>query len=178
MVSRIHAEHPWAMYAVVGIAVAYGTFRTGRANLLSEAFVPLFGRRAVDGAGGKIINILAIFSTLFGSAASLGLGALQIGSGLQFNGLVGQIATPLLAVLMAVVIFVVGPTLVILNLIPSAIGTYAQQLPETAARTEAVGDEAMREWLSGWAIFYRAWWISWTPLVGVFISCGRRPRSQ
>jgi choline-glycine betaine transporter len=78
--------HPWAMYAVVGIAIAYSTFRLGRKNLLSESFVSLFGRKAVDGIGGKIINILAIFATLFGSAASLGLGALQIGSGLQFNG--------------------------------------------------------------------------------------------
>jgi choline/carnitine/betaine transport len=202
--------HPWAMYAVLGIAIAYGTFRLGRKNLLSEAFVSLFGRRAVDGAGGKIINILAIFATLFGSAASLGLGALQIGSGLQFNGVVGQVATPLLvliiailtfcfvasavsgiergiqflantnmvlAVLMAVVIFVVGPTLFILNLIPNAIGSYFQQLPEMAARTEAVGDESMREWLSGWTIFYWAWWISWTPFVGMFIARISRGRT-
>lgn len=202
--------HPWAMYAVLGIAVAYGTFRMGRKNLLSEAFVSLFGRRAVDGVGGKIINILAIFSTLFGSAASLGLGALQIGSGLQFNGLIGEVATPMLvaiiavltfcfvasavsgiergiqflantnmvlAVLMAGVIFVVGPTLFILNLIPSAIGTYFQQLPDMAARTEAVGDDAMREWLSGWTIFYWAWWISWTPFVGMFIARISRGRT-
>ena len=97
--------HPWAMYAVLGIAVAYGTFRMGRKNLISEAFVSLFGRRGVDGVGGKIINILAIFSTLFGSKASLGLGALQIGSGLQFNGVVGQVATPMLVAIIAVLTF-------------------------------------------------------------------------
>lgn len=97
--------HPWALYAVVGIAIAYSTFRLGRKNLLSEAFVSLFGRRAVDGVGGKVINILAIFATLFGSAASLGLGALQIGSGLQFNGVVGRVGTPLLVVIIAVLPF-------------------------------------------------------------------------
>lgn len=202
--------HPWAMYAVVGIAIAYSTFRLGRKNLLSEAFVSLFGRKAVDGIGGKIINILAIFATLFGSAASLGLGALQIGSGLQFNGVVGEVATPLLviiiavltfcfvasavsglekgiqflsntnmvlAVVLAAVVFVVGPTLFILNLIPSALGSYIQQLPEMAARTEATGDDTMRSWLSGWTVFYWVWWMSWTPFVGMFIARISRGRT-
>ena len=202
--------HPWAMYAVVGIAIAYSTFRLGRKNLLSEAFVSLFGRKAVDGVGGKIINILAIFATLFGSAASLGLGALQIGSGLQFNGVVGEVATPLLviiiavltfcfvasavsglekgiqflsntnmvlAVVLAVIVFVVGPTMFILNLVPSALGSYLQHLPEMAARTEATGDDTMRSWLSGWTVFYWVWWMSWTPFVGMFIARISRGRT-
>lgn len=202
--------HPWAMYAVVGIAIAYSTFRLGRKNLFSEAFVSLFGRKVVDGAGGKVINILAIFATLFGSAASLGLGALQIGSGLQFNGMVGEVGTPLLviiiavltfcfvasavsgiergiqflsntnmvlAVVLAIVVFVVGPTLFILNLIPSALGSYIQQLPGMAARTEASGDATMREWLSSWTVFYWVWWMSWTPFVGMFIARISRGRT-
>ncbi|MFI7578785.1 BCCT family transporter [Kocuria kalidii] len=203
--------HPWAMYAVVGIAIAYGTFRLGRKNLLSEAFVSIFGRKAVDGVGGKIINMLAIFATVFGTAASLGLGALQIGSGLQFNGVVAEVTTPMLvaviavltfcfvasavsgiargiqflsntnmvlALIMAVIIFVVGPSVFILNLIPSSIGSYAQMLPEMSARTEALGDdESMREWLSGWTIFYWAWWVSWTPFVGMFVARISRGRT-
>ena len=75
--------HPWAIYAVVGIAVAYGVFRKGRSQLISSAFAPLIGERRAAGTAGRVIDILAIFATLFGSAASLGLGALQIGSGLQ-----------------------------------------------------------------------------------------------
>ena len=75
--------HPWAIYAVVGIAVAYGVFRKGRSQLISSAFAPLIGERRAAGSAGRVIDILAIFATLFGSAASLGLGALQIGSGLQ-----------------------------------------------------------------------------------------------
>lgn len=85
--------HPWAMYAVVGIAMAYGTYRLGRRQLISAAFTSLFGIRTVEGPVGKFINILAIFATLFGTAASLGLGALQIGSGLTSNGWIGEIGT-------------------------------------------------------------------------------------
>src|SRR5829696_5385437 len=77
------ALHPWAMYAVVGLALAYFTFRKGRPNLISEAFRPLLGDR-VEGPAGKTIDILAIFATLFGSATSLGLGALQINGGLNY----------------------------------------------------------------------------------------------
>jgi len=78
--------HPWAIYAVVGLAIAYSTFRKGRRQLISSAFAPLLGEKKTGGPLGKAIDILAIFATLFGSAASLGLGALQIGGGLKANG--------------------------------------------------------------------------------------------
>jgi choline/carnitine/betaine transport len=202
--------HPWAMYAVVGIAMAYGTYRLGRKQLISAAFTSLFGIRTVEGPIGKFINILAIFATLFGTAASLGLGALQIGSGMTSNGWFGEIGTPVLvaivavlttcfvasavsgisrgiqwlsninmvlAVILALIVFVAGPTLFILNLIPAAVGDYARDLAEMSSRTEAVGDEALRTWLSGWTIFYWAWWISWTPFVGLFIARISRGRT-
>ncbi|MFJ5699550.1 BCCT family transporter [Arthrobacter sp. NPDC093139] len=202
--------HPWAMYAVVGIAMAYGTYRLGRKQLISAAFTSLFGIRMVEGPVGKFINILAIFATLFGTAASLGLGTLQIGSGMTSNGWFGEIGTPVLvvivailtscfvasavsgisrgiqwlsninmvlAVILALIVFVAGPTLFILNLIPSAVGDYARDLAEMSSRTEAVGDEALRTWLTGWTIFYWAWWISWTPFVGMFIARISRGRT-
>jgi choline/carnitine/betaine transport len=202
--------HPWAMYAVVGIAMAYGTYRLGRRQLISAAFTSLFGIRVVEGPVGKFINILAIFATLFGTAASLGLGALQIGSGMTSNGWFGEIGTPVLvvivailttcfvasavsgisrgiqwlsninmvlAVILAIIVFIAGPTLFILNLIPSAVGDYARDLAEMSSRTEAVGDEALRSWMSGWTIFYWAWWISWTPFVGMFIARISRGRT-
>ncbi|WP_345379530.1 BCCT family transporter, partial [Pseudonocardia yuanmonensis] len=78
--------HPWSIYAVVGLAIAYGTFRKGRSQLISAAFAPLLGTRRTEGPLGKAIDIFAIFATLFGSAASLGLGALQIGGGLEATG--------------------------------------------------------------------------------------------
>ncbi len=202
--------HPWAMYAVVGIAMAYGTYRLGRKQLVSAAFTSVFGIRMVEGPIGKFINILAIFATLFGTAASLGLGALQIGSGMTSNGWLGEIGTPVLvvivailtfcfvasavsgisrgiqwlsninmvlAVVLALIVFVAGPTLFILNLIPSAVGDYARDLAEMSSRTEAVGDDSLRSWMTSWTIFYWAWWISWTPFVGMFIARISRGRT-
>ncbi len=74
--------HPWSMYAVIGLAIGYFAYRKGTGNLVSGAFGPLLGRRATEGPG-KAIDIIAIFATLFGSATSLGLGALQITGGLD-----------------------------------------------------------------------------------------------
>jgi choline/carnitine/betaine transport len=201
--------HPWAIYAVVGIAIAYGTFRRGRSQLISSAFGPLLGKRT-EGPLGRFIDILAIFATLFGSATSLGLGALQIGGGIEFAGWMGTVTTPFLVAIIAVLtvffiasavsgvakgiqwlsninmvlaavlalfVFVVGPTIFILNLVPTAVGEYIRELPELASRTEAVGGTAMADWLSAWTVFYWAWWISWTPFVGMFIARISRGRT-
>jgi choline/carnitine/betaine transport len=201
--------HPWAIYAVVGLAIAYSTFRKGRRQLISSAFAPLLGEKRTDGPLGKAIDILAIFATLFGSAASLGLGALQIGAGLSLNGvpvegklllvLIISVLTVafvcsavtgvakgiqwlsninmVLAGVLAVVVFIGGPTILILNLLPTAIGDYAGNLSEMASRTAANGGDATAEWLAGWTVFYWAWWISWTPFVGMFIARISRGRS-
>ena len=202
--------HPWAMYAVVGLAIAYGTFRRGRRQLISSAFVPLLGRRRAEGPVGRVIDVLAIFATLFGSAASLGLGALQIGSGVEILGWAGDVGNGILvaiiailtaafvasavsgvergiqwlsntnmvlALLLAVFVFVLGPTIFILNLIPDAVGSYFSDLGAMAARTEATGGDPMATWLRGWTVFYWAWWISWTPFVGLFIARISRGRT-
>lgn len=200
--------HPWAIYAVAGLAIAYGTFRKGRSQLISSVFRPLLGRR-VDGLGGRVIDMMAIFATLFGSAASLGLGALQIGAGMEFNGWIDAVAkvglvaiiagltvafvisavsgiergiqwlsniNMVLALVIAAFVFVAGPTLLMLNLIPTSIGDYVNMLPTMASRTGA-GDTATQDWLSLWTIFYWAWWISWTPFVGMFIARISRGRT-
>lgn len=202
--------YPWAMYALVGLGMAYGTFRLGRSQLFSSMFTSLFGYKAVNGVGGRVINILAIAATLFGSACSLGLGALQIGGGLQATGIVDQMTSTILvaiiavltagfvasavsgvargiqwlsninmvlAILLALIVFIGGPTLFILNIIPSAIGNFISELPGMASRTSAVGDEDVAAWLSSWTIFYWAWWISWTPFVGMFIARISRGRT-
>nr|WP_245613800.1 BCCT family transporter [Knoellia sinensis] len=202
--------HPWAIYAVVGLAVAYGVFRRGRSLLISSAFAPLIGERRAAGPAGRVIDILAIFATLFGSAASLGLGALQIGSGLEIVAGIGQAGNAVLvaiitvltlcfilsavsgvskgiqwlsntnmvlALTLAVFVFIVGPTVFILNLVPTAVGSYFQDLAMMSARTDAAGGDAMQTWLSGWTIFYWAWWVSWTPFVGMFIARISRGRT-
>jgi choline/carnitine/betaine transport len=200
--------HPWAIYAVVGLAISYGVYRKGRLQLISAAFEPLLGDRA-NGAWGKVIDILAIFATLFGSAASLGLGALQIRSGLQIVAGIGETGNTILiviitvltvafvlsavsgiargiqwlsninmvlAVVLALFVFVVGPTVFILNLLPTSIGSYLADIAMMSARTGAEGAD-VNTWLQSWTIFYWAWWVSWTPFVGMFIARISRGRT-
>ncbi|MGW0020866.1 BCCT family transporter [Rhodococcus sp. NPDC003382] len=200
--------HPWSIYAVVGLSIAYGTYRKGRKQLISSAFVPLLGSRA-EGPLGKVIDILALYATLFGTAASLGLGALQIGSGFEVTGWMEETGVLLLVAIVAILtcafiasavsgvakgiqwlsninmvlalslalfVFVLGPTVLILNLIPTTLGAYASDLARMSARTAASSAEA-GEWLSSWTIFYWAWWISWTPFVGMFLARISRGRT-
>ncbi|WP_431772874.1 BCCT family transporter [Streptomyces cucumeris] len=202
--------HPWAIYAVVGLAIAYSTFRRGRRQTISAVFTPLIGRGHANGAVGRVIDILAIFATLFGSAASLGLGALQIGSGVEVLGWKSNVGTSLLvaviailtaafiasavsgvakgiqwlsninmvlALFLAVFVFIAGPTIIILDLLPTSIGGYLGDLPQLMGRTEATGGQTVADWLSSWTVFYWAWWISWTPFVGMFIARISRGRT-
>ncbi|WP_448852538.1 BCCT family transporter [Corynebacterium sp. 335C] len=204
------ALHPWAVYAIVGLAIAYGTFRLGRKQLISAAFIPLIGAKAAEGWPGRIIDILAIFATVFGTAASLGLGVLQIAAGLDHTGLMANPGTWVLvgiivilgaaflgsalsgvskgiqyisnfnmvaALVLALFVLLVGPTIAMLNLIPTSAGSYLSQFWEMAARTAGSADGTAGDWLSSWTIFYWAWWISWSPFVGMFIARISRGRT-
>ena len=200
--------HPWAIYAVVGLAIAYGVYRKGRLQLISAAFAPLIGDRA-NGPLGKVIDMLAIFATLFGSAASLGLGALQIRSGLNIVAGISATGNAVLVIIIAVLtvafifsavsgvakgiqwlsninmvlalslavfVFIVGPTVFILNVIPTSLGSYLQDMAMMSARSGAEGP-AVDTWLQSWTVFYWAWWLSWTPFVGMFIARISRGRT-
>jgi glycine betaine transporter len=194
--------HPWAMYAVIGLSIGYFAYRKRQGCLVSGAFRPLLGNR-VDRAPGKAIDVVAIFATLFGSATSLGLGALQItggidevfGSGRDSKLLaVGVIAfltacfvisavsgiergvkwlsnaNAVAAGLLALFLFVVGPTVFILGTFTESLGGYLTNLPAMSFRDGVFDAEVASPWLSSWTIFYWAWWISWTPFVGMFIA--------
>ena len=202
--------HPWAVYAIIGLAIAYSTFRLGRKQLLSSAFIPLIGEKAANGWLGKLIDAFAVFATIFGTACSLGLGALQISSGLEASGFVDNPSTKLtigivsvltlafllsamsgvskgiqwlsnanmvIAAILAVFVFVFGPTVAELNMLPTAVGNYLQNFFEMAARTAESADGEAGEFLSGWTIFYWAWWISWSPFVGTFLARISRGRT-
>ncbi|MFF1692336.1 BCCT family transporter [Streptomyces sp. NPDC058257] len=202
--------HPWAIYAVVGLAIAYSTFRRKRRQTISAVFTPLIGEKRANGAWGRVIDIIAIFATLFGSAASLGLGALQIGSGFEVldwmdnasTGLLVSIIAVLtvafvasaisgvekgvqwlsninmvLALLLVVFVFIAGPTVIVLDLVPTSIGAYLGDLPQLIGRTEASSGKGVSDWLGSWTVFYWAWWISWTPFVGMFIARISRGRT-
>ncbi|WP_286250094.1 BCCT family transporter [Streptomyces graminofaciens] len=202
--------HPWAIYAVVGLAIAYSTFRKGRRQTISAVFTPLMGEKHANGAAGRVIDILAIVATIFGSAASLGLGALQIGSGMRELNWMDKVSTGLLvsiiavltlafvasavsgvekgiqwlsntnmvlALVLAVFVFVAGPTILVLDLLPTSVFSYLGDLPRLAGRTEASGGAGVADWLGSWTVFYWAWWISWTPFVGMFIARISRGRT-
>ncbi|WP_418608231.1 BCCT family transporter [Georgenia sp. SUBG003] len=151
---------------------------------------------------GRPIDVLAILCTKFGSATSLGLGALQIAAGLsllrtgEFEENPGA-ATPViicvltvgvvisassgvsrgikwlsntnvvLAATLLVFVFVVGPTVFILDLLPESLGAYFSNLVPMSFQSAVFGGG---DWLASWTIFYWAWWISWTPFVGTFIA--------
>ncbi|MDH2392023.1 BCCT family transporter [Streptomyces sp. HNM0663] len=190
---------PWAIYGIAGLALAYAGFRKGRGNRLSAAFVPLIGARRAVSWQGKVIDLLAVFATVFGTATSLGLGALQVAKGLNltadvtddistqltiivvlgsafvvsaFSGLhrgvkwLSTINIVLAAVLMTFV-FLLGPTVYILDTIPESVGGYLNDLLSMATATGAFTDA---EWMGAWTIFYWAWWLSWAPFVGTFIA--------
>jgi len=194
--------HPWAMYAVIGLSIGYFAYRKGGGNLISAAFRPLLGDR-VDRAPGKAIDVVAIFATLFGSATSLGLGALQITGGIDKVFGSGKDSKVLAVVVIAVLtvcfvlsavsgvergvkwlsnanavaaallvffLFVVGPTVFILGTFTESLGGYLTQFPAMSFRDGVFDAEVASPWLSAWTIFYWAWWISWTPFVGMFIA--------
>ncbi|MEY9877238.1 choline/carnitine/betaine transport [Streptacidiphilus sp. MAP12-33] len=198
--------HPWAIYGVGGLALAYSTFRKGRGNRISSAFVPLLGERRAAGWPGRAIDLLSVFATVFGSATSLGLGALQVSQGLgvisdvrdtqgvqlvvigaltaafvvsAFSGVdkgVKWLSTGniVLAAVIMVFVFVVGPTVYVLDAIPGAVGGYLSDLLVLSTRTAAFTDPA---WLGTWTVFYWAWWLSWAPFVGTFIARISRGRT-
>lgn len=196
--------HPWAMYAVVAMALAYAVFRKGRPSLMSSAVVPLVGEHRIGVR--KAVDILAIFATVFGAATSLGLGAMQINSGLSsaygvpkntgvalavIAGLVVlyvlsaasgihrgiklvSVLNVGLAAVLAAFVFLLGPTQHILEAATQSAGDYLGALLPMSFATGVDGGQA---WLSGWTIFYWAWWISWSPFVGTFIARISRGRT-
>ncbi len=196
--------HPWAIYAVVALALALFTFNKGLPLTVRSMFYPIFGER-VWGWTGHVIDTLAVFATLFGLATSLGFGAQQANAGLDFvfgipNSIntqviliIGITAVALVSVLrgldggvkvlseinMAVAallllfVIIAGPTLGILTGFFENLGYYARELlplSNPAGRT----DDSFRQ---GWTSFYWAWWISWSPFVGMFIARVSRGRT-
>ena len=199
----------WAIYALVGCAIAYGTYRRGRVPLISSIFSPLLGHKFAQGGVGQIIDMLAITATLFGTCASLGMGAMQITRGLELVSGIGKIGNAGLIIIISLLtaafiasavsgisrgirllsninmglafclmafIFFAGPTVFILNLIPSTLMNYLSDLFGLLATSPSYGPQAA-EFASTWTVFYWAWWISWSPFVGLFIARISRGRT-
>ncbi len=198
----------WAYYALVGGAVAYAAYRKGRSPLISSLLEPVFGKRT-EGPLGAVVDSFAIIVTLFGTAVSLGIGALQIGRGVEIVGglgplgngaIVGIIAiltvafilsavsgvkrgiralsnvNMVVAGLLGVFVFVVGPTVFVLNLLQGTLMTVVGEFFTLMAQSAATGPEA-QAFMDAWTTYYWAWWVSWTPFVGLFIARISRGRT-
>lgn len=189
--------HPWAVYSIVALAIAFFQYRRQSVALISESTSALPWRPIRKMSG--VFNVLAVIATAFGVAASLGMGALQINSGMSavFGLPVGTgsqlgiilITTALyvtsaitgvtkgikwlssfnmvVAILLTVAIFLLGPTVAIIDTFTNSLGNYISEFVSMSLRMTPFRDSG---WVSEWTVFYWAWWISWSPFVGLFIA--------
>ena len=196
--------HPWAIYAIVALSLAIFAYNKGLPLTMRSIFYPLLGER-IWGWPGHLIDILAVFATLFGLATSLGIGAQQAASGLgHLFGIPGGNTTLVLliagitavavvsivagvdkgvkrlseinmalAFLLLMFVVFVGPTLLIATGFISNLGSYLAELPFLS---NPFGRDDTN-FTQGWTTFYWAWWISWSPFVGMFIARVSRGRS-
>ncbi|WP_050921794.1 BCCT family transporter, partial [Vibrio harveyi] len=198
------ALHPWSIYALLALGLAIFSFNKGLPLTMRSIFYPLFGER-VWGWVGHVIDILAVVATVFGLATSLGYGASQAATGLNFlfgipmtettQVVLIVIITALalisvvagldsgvkrlseinmgLAALLLLFVIIVGPTLAIMTGFFENIMSYLANVP---ALSMPFGREDVN-YSQGWTAFYWAWWISWSPFVGMFIARVSRGRS-
>ncbi len=185
------------MVLVLSLSLAFFVYSKKLPFTIRSVFYPIFKER-IWGWTGHIIDILAIFATIFGLATSLGLGSQQISAGLHFlfgidsgvgtqimiisfitliavtsvvRGLEGGVKVLsnfniILAVILVLFIIIVGPTLNILTGVGTILSDYASNI---LALSNPVGREDS-DWYHGWTVFYWAWWIAWSPFVGMFIA--------
>lgn len=197
--------HQWANFAVVGLAIAYVRFRMQRPGLISETFRASIGHR-VDGSIGHGINTLAVISTVFGVATTLGLGVIQINSGLVSVSDIGFGANQQLYILGAIAVvfllcalaplesgvrYVSDANMVLAAFLLAFVFFFGPTDFITAAMTNAIGDYFANmmgmslvmtpytgdDWVERWTIFYWAWGLSWAPFVGSFIARISRGRT-
>jgi glycine betaine transporter len=202
-----YGVHPWAVYGIVALSLAYFQFRKGEVGLISRTLRPLLGDK-VEGPLGTIVDVLAVFATIIGVAVSLGIGAMQINGGLNYlfdipvnrlvQGIIIAVVTVLflysawsglskgiqylsnlnmiLAGLLFVAMLILGPSLLILNMMTSSTGDYFNTLLFNSLDVAPL-NEQKHEWMHSWTIYYWGWWMSWSPFVGIFIARISRGRS-
>lgn len=195
---------PWAVYAVVGLSLGFFTHNKGLPSSIRSTFYPLLGER-IWGWPGHIIDLLAVVSTIFGLATTIGLGATQAASGLGYifgfepnlwvqialiatmtglaiisvlrgmNGGIKFLSNLNMVGALGLLLFVIvaGPTTLIMTGMAENLWAY---IVDTPALTNWIGRDD-QQWFHDWTIFYWAWWISWSPFVGMFIARISRGRT-
>ncbi|RNB77653.1 glycine betaine uptake BCCT transporter [Brevibacillus panacihumi] len=190
--------HPWGIYAIIALSLAYFQYRKGAKGLISSTFAPLLGEK-VNGPIGRTIDVLAIIATAFGVATSLGLGTLQINGGLShLFGLASSTTVQIGIIAVITVIFLLSATtgldkgikllsntnlvvallLLLLTLIlgPTAFlfdtftSTLGSYLNNLVSMSLRLTPFTHGNWVANWTLFYWAWWIAWAPFVGTFIA--------
>lgn len=190
--------HAWAIYALVGLSLAYFTYSRGLPLTIRSVFYPFFGNRIYSWVG-DVIDIFAVLATVFGLATSLGFGVQQVASGLSFvlgidNGLVTQVSLIAGITLIATISVVsgiqkgvkflsemnmriaVGLLLIIIILGPTVfiLNSFIQNTGSYVSHllTWSTWGEsyAQGQWQNSWSVFYWGWWIAWSPFVGTFIA--------
>jgi glycine betaine transporter len=198
--------HPWANYSIIGLALAYFQFRKNKPGLISSIFEPLIGEKGVNGPIGKLIDIFAVFATVAGVATSLGLGTLQINSGLKylFNIPETQLVQIIIITIITIVfiwsavsgiekgiklisdvnLYLAIGLLVLSILIGPTIKIINSFTSGIGAYMGTIIQDSLHieafgdnSWINGWRIFYWAWWIAWAPFVGTFIARISRGRT-
>lgn len=191
--------HPWAIYAVIALSLAYFKFRKQAPGVISQILRPVIGDK-VDGKLGVLIDIIAVYATIFGVATSLGLGAIQISGGVSylFPGVSNNVTTQLIVILIVTVLYMLSAQtglnkgikyLSNLNVI-IAIGlmlfllfagptnfimdvfttTIGSYIQNLPSMSFKLSPFEQNTWVQDWTIFYWAWWIAWAPFVGTFIA--------
>ncbi|GAB6180435.1 glycine betaine transporter OpuD [Desulfotomaculum defluvii] len=197
--------HPWAIYTIIGLSLAYFNFRKGYKGLISSTFYPLLGDR-INGPIGKTIDVLAIVATAFGVATSLGLGTLQINGGLfHLLGIPNNTLVQFIIIAVVTVLYMISATTgldrgirILSNAnitVATALLLFALFLGPTSfifdTLTTTLGDYlqnliqmslrltpfTQNKWVVNWTLFYWAWWIAWAPFVGMFIARVSRGRT-
>ncbi len=197
--------HAWAIYAVIGLALAYYSFRHGLPLTIRSALYPLIGER-IHGPIGHAADIFAVLGTMFGVATSLGLGVLQVNAGLAYlfdlpESVPVQMLLIAVITLMATVSVVAGLdagikrlsewnlalALILLVfvlvagptafLLTVAVQNTGAYLSEVVSKTFTLYAYEPTEWMGGWTLFYWSWWIAWSPFVGMFIARVSRGRT-
>ena len=191
--------HPWANYSIIGLGLAYFQFRKNKPGLISSLFIPIIGEERCRGPIGKIIDIFAVIATIAGVATSLGMGTMQINSGLNFLfNVPNTVLTWLVIIVIIAVIYIwtavsgVDKGIKIISdvnlylaaglvLVAFLVGPKIEILN---IFTRGTGDYingfftdsliinpfGENGWLDGWRVFYWAWWSAWAPVVGTFIA--------
>ena len=197
--------HAWALYCVVALSLAYFHYRRGLPLSIRSVLYPLIGQK-IYGKWGHVVDTLAVFGTMFGVVTSLGLGAMQINAGfsnvfgipnnvpvqLCLIAIITAMATLsvmmgldkgikrlsdiniVLTVLLLGFMLFFGPTQFIIDSFIENIGNYVSQLIPLGFWSEAYSNT---DWQANWTIFYWAWWVSWSPFVGIFVARISRGRT-